>query len=101
MLFNYKVINSAGVQEDGSIDAQSIDIAVSSLQRRGMVVVSIHPADEAKGMLSKDLGGLFQGIKQKDIVILSRQMSTLFTSQVSALRIFKLLASETENRNLR
>ncbi len=101
MLFNYKVINSAGVQEDGSIDAQSIDIAVSSLQRRGMVVVSIHPADEAKGVLSKDIGGLFQGIKQKDIVILSRQMSTLFTSQVSALRIFKLLASETENRNLR
>lgn len=101
MLFIYKVINSAGVQEDGSIDAQSIDIAVSSLQRRGMVVVSIHPADEAKGVLSKDIGGLFEGIKQKDIVILSRQMSTLFTSQVSALRIFKLLATETENRKLR
>lgn len=100
MLFKYKVINSSGVHEDGSIDAQTIDIAVSSLQRRGMVVVSIHPADES-GVLSKDLGGIFSGIKQKDIVILSRQMSTLFTSQVSALRIFKLLATETENKSLR
>lgn len=101
MLFNYKVINSAGVQENGSIDAQSIDIAVSSLQRRGMVVVSIHPADETRDVLSKEVSDIFERIKQKDIVILSRQMSTLFTSQVSALRIFKLLATETENKKLR
>ena len=32
----------------------------------------------------------------KDVVILSRQISTLFEAQVSALRIFRLLASEAE-----
>ncbi len=99
MLFKYKVINQSGVEEDGSIDAQSLDIAVNSLQRRGLVVASIHPADDV-GLLNKDLG-IFNGIKQKDIVILSRQMATLFTSQVSALRIFRLLSTETENKALR
>lgn len=99
MLFKYKVINPAGVPEDGSIDAQTIDIAVNSLQRRGLVIASIHPAEEG-GLLNRDIG-LFERVKQKDIVILSRQMATLFTSQVSALRIFRLLATETENRALR
>lgn len=101
MLFKYTVVNQSGVQEDGTIDAQSVEIAVSSLQRRGLVVASIHPADQ-KSFFEKDLGfSLFGGIKQKDIVILSRQMSTLFTSQVSALRIFRLLGSESENKALR
>lgn len=99
MLFKYKVINQNGVEEAGTIDAQTIDIAVSSLQRRGLVITSIHPADEV-GFFQKDLG-IFDRVKQKDIVILSRQMSTLFTSQVSALRIFRLLSTEAENKPLR
>lgn len=99
MQFKYKIINPAGIQEDGLIDAQSMDIAVNSLQRKGFVIVTIHGADEV-GFLSKDIGFL-TSVKQKDIVILSRQMSTLFSSQVSALRIFKLLASENENKLLR
>jgi type IV pilus assembly protein PilC len=36
-------------------------------------------------------------VSSKDVVILSRQLSTLFEAQVSALRIFRLLAAETEN----
>lgn len=99
MLYKYKVINQGGVEEAGTIDAQTIDIAVSSLQRRGLVITSIHPADEV-GFLERDLG-FFESVKQKDIVILSRQMSTLFSSQVSALRIFRLLSTEAENKPLR
>lgn len=99
MLFKYKVINQAGVEESGSIDAQTIDIAVSSLQRRGLVITTIHPADEKTG-LNMNLA-FFERVKLKDVVILSRQMSTLFTSQVSALRIFRLLSTEAENVPLR
>ncbi len=99
MLFKYKIINQAGVEEVGSIDAQTIDIAVSSLQRRGFVITSIHPADQGD-FFHRDLA-FFDRVKQKDVVILSRQMSTLFTSQVSALRIFRLLSTEAENKPLR
>jgi type IV pilus assembly protein PilC len=99
MLYKYKVINQGGVEEAGTIDAQTIDIAVSSLQRRGLVITSIHPADEVS-FFERDLS-FFESVKQKDIVILSRQMSTLFSSQVSALRIFRLLSTEAENKPLR
>lgn len=99
MLFKYKVINQSGAEEEGSIDAYNVDIAISSLQRRGLVVSSIHDAQDV-GFLNKQIG-LFERVSQKDVVILSRQMSTLFSSQVSALRIFRLLSSEAENRALR
>lgn len=99
-LFKYKTINDKGAEAEGTIDAITIDVAINSLQRRGLVVASIHPADEAGGFFSKDIG-FFNRVKNKDIVILSRQMATLFSSQVSALRIFKLLSSEGENPALR
>ena len=42
----------------------------------------------------------FSGVPTRDIVILSRQMATLFDAEVSALRTFRLLATETENKEL-
>lgn len=100
MLFKYKTLNENGVETEGSIDAINVDIAISSLQRRGLVITTIKSADEEVGVLNKDIS-LFDRVSNKDVVILSRQMATLFTAQVSALRIFRLLAAEAENRALR
>ncbi|MDD5318751.1 MAG: type II secretion system F family protein [Candidatus Pacebacteria bacterium] len=99
MLFNYKALDETGAAKDGSIDAINVDVAINSLQRRGLTISSIKEADAPGSFLNRDIG-LFNGVKNKDVVILSRQMATLFTAQVSALRIFKLLSSETENKTL-
>lgn len=98
MLFNYKAIDGNGREAEGSIDALNVDIAISSLQRRGLVVSSIHES-EKKGFLDRDFA-LFEHVSTKDVVILSRQIATLFEAQVSALRTFRMLASETPNRVL-
>ena len=75
-----------------------MDVAVSTLQRRGLIVSSIIP-DAKKSLLSIDIGFL-KSVSNKDIVILSRQIATLFEAQVSALRVFRLIASEVENKYL-
>jgi type IV pilus assembly protein PilC len=100
MLFKYKSINETGGEAEGTIEAINIDIAINSLQRRNLTISSIKPADE-KGLLGRDLKIFGTGISNKDTVILSRQLATLFTAQVSALRIFRLLAGEMENKSLR
>ena len=46
MLFDYKVIDKDGSEKTGSIDAINIDVAISSLQRRGFVISSIEPVGE-------------------------------------------------------
>ena len=99
MLFNYQAIDATGSQKNGSIDAVNVDIAIASLQRRGLVLTTINEADASTSFLSKNLS-IFDRVSNKDVVILSRQLSTLFEAQVSALRIFRLLGSEAENHVL-
>ncbi len=96
MIYRYKAISENGDKKEGTIDAVSKDLAISALQRRALVVVSLSEEGE-KGFQSSYLNR----VKQKDVVILSRQISTLFEAQVSALKAFSMLASNTENKTLR
>jgi len=99
MLFNYEAVDATGAIKNGSIDAVNTDIAIASLQRRGLTITGIHEAGAATSFLSMNLS-IFDRVSAKDVVILSRQLSTLFGAQVSALRVFRLLGSETENQVL-
>lgn len=97
MIFNYKVLTQEGKQEQGTIDAISQDLAITALQRRGYVVVSVVEGGQ------KRFGDIviFDSIPSKDIVMMSRQVSTLFEAQVSASRAFSLLAESSSNPTLR
>lgn len=100
MLFTYKTLDQDGNTKEGTIEALSADIAINSLQRRGLIVTGIKASDQEESFLKKNIS-FFSRVTNKDIVILSRQMSILFEAQVSALRVFRLLASENENPQLR
>ena len=100
MTFKYKALDQNNSQKDGVIEAVNIDIAIDSLQKRGLSIVSIKPEEESKGGLFGDIS-FFERVSNKDVVILSRQMSTLFEAQVPALRVFQLLATQSENKVLR
>ncbi|MEK9181517.1 MAG: type II secretion system F family protein [Patescibacteria group bacterium] len=97
MLFKYKAIDDGGVNKEGDIDAPNRDMAISGLQRRGFVIISIKDETEAKSFFSHSL---FEKISNREIVILSRQIATLFEAQVSALKSFTMLATNTENKLL-
>ena len=98
MLFNYQALENSGKRTSGSIEAVSLDVAVGALQRRGLIISEIDPAEQ-ESWLSKIKFG--SGVSHKDVVMLSRQMATLFEAQVSALKIFTLLSSEVENQSLK
>lgn len=96
MLFTYKAIDKNGAKQEGTIDAVSRDVAISSLQRRELSITSVEETPESgKSLLGKGVT-FFDGVTNRDIVLLSRQISTLFEAQVSALRVFRLLATESE-----
>ena len=95
MIFKYQGLDQSGAKQEGTIDAISRDVAITSLQRRGLTVSSVEEVEEQKGFLAANLQ-VFESVTNRDVVLLSRQISTLFEAQVSALRIFRLLASESE-----
>ena len=89
-LFAYKVIDKSGIAREGTIEAINQNVAISSLQRRGFIISEIREAGK-KNIWESNLSW-FERVSPKDVVILSRQLSTLFEAQVSALRVFRLLA---------
>ena len=97
MLFKYKAIDASGANKEGEIDAPTQDIAIGGLQRRGLVVISIKDEGTKKSLFDVSF---FDKVNQKDIVIFSRQISTLFDAQVSALKAFTMLAANSENKLL-
>lgn len=98
MLFKYTATDQAGTRKEGTVDAANLDVAITSLQRRGYVVSAIDPiSGQKRGELFKYEFTLLEHISMKEVVIFSRQIATLFEAQVSALRIFRLLATEAEN----
>ena len=97
MNFIYKAVTNTGEKKEGTIDAANKDLAISGLQRRGLIIVSIKDA-EKKSIFEMDL---FESVPVKDVVILSRQISTLFEANVSALKAFTMLATNAENKLLK
>jgi len=97
MLYNYKAIDKTGAKKNGSVEASSMDIAIDSLQKRGLIIAEIKPEGQEAWYNNLHFG---HRVSNKDVVILSRQMATLFEAQVSALKIFDLLSEEVENEYL-
>ena len=102
MLYTYKAKDKDQQTRQGTVEATSVDAAIAAVKDRGYEVISIDEADNSGSILSLLSGDIafFNTVKSKELVILSRQIATLFEAQVSPLRIFQLLAAEMENKEL-
>lgn len=99
MLFSYRAVDKTGAQRDGTVDAGTVETAIETVEARGYKLVSINPLNEEKTFLNIEITW-FERVSNKEVVVLSRQIATLFEAQVSALRIFRLLAAENSNPKL-
>ena len=97
-LFKYTVFDKNGKETKGQIDAHTKDAAIASLQSRGYIISTIK-GDDDRGFLEKSIS--LGRVKNKEIVILSKQLAILFDAQVSAIRIFRMISSEVQNDILR
>ena len=96
MLYRYKAIDqNTNDEKAGTIEAATVDVAIAVLQRRNFIIISVASADDLP--FFEKLMSMGAKVPYRDVVVLSRQMATLFKAQVSALRVFQLLSAETEN----
>jgi len=92
-VFNYTAIDAEGHERQGTIDAVTEDVAITALQRRGLVVSSVGSA-KTKSTLDTRIS-FFERITNSDIVMLSRQITTLFEARLPLTR------SRSTHRNAR
>ncbi len=99
MLYHYVALNGDGTKTEADIESDSRENAIFLLQKKGLTIVDVREKEAPKGFDAISGLGIFkQKIKLKDIVIFSRQIATLFEAGVSALKAFRLLGSENENK---
>lgn len=95
MQFTYRARTPEGEMRSGLIEARSLDAAIELLQRSNFIVTAIRPqgGEFALGSRVK----FFDRVKTREIVIFSRQLSTLFQAQVPIVPALRTLAEETDS----
>jgi len=100
MLFYYAAKTKEGETKSGTIEAASHDLAIAALQRRELIIVSLESAEERQSFWKKSLA-IFERVKDRDIVIFSRQMATLFTAKVPVVDSLRILITESPSELFR
>jgi len=73
MNYVYAAVTDKGEKREGMIEAVNQDLAISGLQRRGLIVTSIKSEEAAKKWYEITL---FERVQLKDVVNLTSKMST-------------------------
>lgn len=93
-LFLYTAKNSAGQTRNGTVDARTSELALGLLKQQGLFVVTLSEKTDSIA----DLLLNFQGVSKKDIVIFTRQFSTMISAGLPIARALEVLASQTSNK---
>lgn len=96
-LFVYKGRNRLGRRVKGDFDAPTLDMAEGTLRRKGFTQFTVKP--KPKDILE---GTFLEGkVRDRDMVIFSRQFSTMINAGVPILQSLQIMCEQTENKVLR
>jgi len=98
MEFSYKAQAKTGDILEGVVDAKDEDMAVNILHGKGYIVLTLDPIKS--DIFSTDLNQIFSVISSKDIVIFTRQLSTLIDADMPLNEGLRTLAQQAEKPNL-
>lgn len=99
--FKYEGLDAQGKATSGMVNAATQDAAIVMLQRKGLTLTAITQGGDKSVLQQLSSVSFFNSVSSRELVLLSRQIATLFEAQVSALRIFRLLAEQAEKPYLR
>jgi type IV pilus assembly protein PilC len=86
-----------GDVQKGELVAKSRDEAIAQLRKQNILATSIQAkAEDKKGWL----GGFGGGVSDKDIVIFTRQFSTMIDAGLPLVQCLEILSNQTENKTL-
>lgn len=98
-VYNYQSRTKEGEVQTGRVEASTKRKAINVLQGAGLIVVAVEEVKEVP-IYARRVKFL-ERIKAKDIVILTRQLTTLFEAEVPLVAALQTVANQTENNLLR
>jgi type IV pilus assembly protein PilC len=104
--FAYKAMNKDGKEQFGIVEAESQALAINDVRNMGLYPTTVREArksDEKRARQKKrGLGELyFGGVKTKQLVVMTRQLSTLIDAGLPLLRSLNVLVAQLKPCKLR
>src|SRR5919206_474120 len=96
--YAFKALDLSGSPTKGEMEAGDKQAVAAQLRSKGLIVVDI---EELVPASAGDLMARFQRVKADDLVIATRQLSTMVNSGMSLLRSLYVIEEQTENDKLR
>jgi type IV pilus assembly protein PilC len=79
--FRYTARNELGEVQAGLVEAASRDLAIRILQENKLYILSLETTEKKK--LSEQIFGFFQRVNVKDLMLFTRQLSTLISAEIA------------------
>lgn len=96
MKFAYQVRTKQGETKNGVVEAPTKEAAIESLLRSDFIIIGLEETKDLPTVTS--LIQRFRGVPNKEVVIFSRQISTLFAAKVPLIEALKTMMEQTENQ---
>lgn len=80
------------------LEAENRNLVVQKLLAQGLFILSVEEVKESKEI---DISLPFGAVKTKDLVVFTRQLSTMLAAGLSILRSFSILGAQTDNKKLK
>ena len=93
--FRYQVLDNAGKQSTGVVEAQSVADASRRLKAEGKYVLKVE-LDKGPGILNMEIGS--KRLNTKELVLISRQLSSLLSAGITIIRSLDMLYQQVETK---
>ena len=90
--FNYTALDNLGKKKKGVLSAQSEREARKFIKDLNLTPITVNQSEGTRGIKSK--------VKNKDIVIMTRQIATLLEANTSIIDALKITADQINNKDL-
>lgn len=109
-VFNYTARGKDGRIQKGVIQAETKDVALSSLMARGLLVTSLEDNKRGEKMSDAFLGGGTAGFKKRrrlhyaitpqDMMMFSRQLATMLEAGVTLIKALNVILAQVDSKRL-
>lgn len=89
-----------GQERSGIVEALGRDAAIQILQNNGLIPFSVQEERRDVAFV-RDIAKLWEGVSQKELMVMFRQLATLINARVPMVSALETLADQSPNRYLR
>ncbi len=99
MKFKYQAKTKEGEMQVGMVDAASRDAAAAILASHDLFILSVEEAETVRWY--DRVGSFFSRVRRNDLIVFTRQLSTLLEVQIPLNQALKILIEQTTNVTLK